>query len=243
MTHQSGTITINNSYYLNVIGKVLTGDNIHQSQITAEQVANGELCAMLGAGWYQNIDTDAYPVFDKTHNTVKVITDAGYATMYIPDAVEIPAAVEVFTGEFEDDYLKLNAVTGTVPALEPVILKGAAGIYSFAPATTTPANIAGNVLKGAAEDVEAAGKYILAKPDGEPVGFYKATIGTIKAGKAYLESGSGVKVFYFVGDESTGIAGILEGQKVQGAVYNLAGQRLSKMQKGINIVNGKKILK
>ena len=243
LTHQSGTITINNSYYLNVIGKVLTGDNIHQSQITAEQVANGELCAMLGAGWYQNIGTDAYPVFDKTHNTVKVITDAGYATMYIPDAVEIPAAVEVFTGEFEDDYLKLNAVTGTVPALEPVILKGAAGIYSFAPATTTPANIAGNVLKGAAEDVEAAGKYILAKPDGEPVGFYKATIGTIKAGKAYLESGSGVKVFYFVGDESTGIAGILEGQKVQGAVYNLAGQRLSKMQKGINIVNGKKILK
>ena len=28
-----------------------------------------------------------------------------------------------------------------------------------------------------------------------------------------------------------------------GAIYNLAGQRLSKMQKGINIVGGKKILK
>ena len=28
----------------------------------------------------------------------------------------------------------------------------------------------------------------------------------------------------------------------EGAVYNLAGQRLQKMQKGINIVNGKKIL-
>ena len=27
------------------------------------------------------------------------------------------------------------------------------------------------------------------------------------------------------------------------AIYNLAGQRLSKMQRGINIVNGKKILK
>ena len=32
--------------------------------------------------------------------------------------------------------------------------------------------------------------------------------------------------------------------KTQGdnVIYNLAGQRLSKMQKGINIVNGKKIL-
>jgi hypothetical protein len=27
------------------------------------------------------------------------------------------------------------------------------------------------------------------------------------------------------------------------SIYNLAGQRLNKMQKGINIVNGKKILK
>ena len=28
----------------------------------------------------------------------------------------------------------------------------------------------------------------------------------------------------------------------QGAIYNVSGQRLGKMQKGINIVNGKKIL-
>ena len=31
--------------------------------------------------------------------------------------------------------------------------------------------------------------------------------------------------------------------KGEGAIYNLSGQRLGKMQKGINIVNGKKILK
>ena len=30
---------------------------------------------------------------------------------------------------------------------------------------------------------------------------------------------------------------------VEGAIYNLAGQRLAGMQKGINIVGGKKILK
>ena len=32
-------------------------------------------------------------------------------------------------------------------------------------------------------------------------------------------------------------------QTTDGAIYNLAGQCLSKMQKGINIVNGKKVLK
>ena len=43
----------------------------------------------------------------------------------------------------------------------------------------------------------------------------------------------------------TGVESVPEVQEVQGgqkAIYNLAGQRLSKMQKGINIVDGKKIL-
>ena len=230
--------TFNNCYYLNAMGTV------QGEAVTAEQVANGELCAKLGNGWYQNIGSDAYPVFDKTHNTVKMITDAGYATMYIPDAVDIPAAVEVFTGEFESDWLKLNAVTGTVPALEPVVLKGAAGIYSFQPATTAPANIVGNVLKGAAEDIEAAGKYVLAMPAGEPAGFYKAATGTIKAGKAYLESGSSAKAFIFEGDDATSINEELriKNEELNGVIYNVAGQRINKMQRGINIVNGKKIL-
>ena len=74
------------------------------------------------------------------------------------------------------------------------------------------------------------------------VGFYLADGGTIKAGKAYLESESGVKAFYFTGEDATSIADI-EKTVENGAIYNLAGQRVGKMQKGINIVNGKKILK
>ena len=106
-------------------------------------------------------------------------------------------------------------------------------------------NIAGNVLKGAAEDIEAAGKYILAKPEGGVVGFYKAATGTIKAGKAYLEVASDVKAFYFDGeDDATGIEDLNDVKDLNdAAIYNLAGQRMSKMQKGINIMNGKKILK
>ena len=373
LTHQSGTITINNSYYLNVIGKVIEGASIDQAQITEEEVANGSLAAKLAGGWYQNVGEDAYPVLDKTHATMKEITEAGYATMYIPAAVEVPEGVEVFTGSFktEDDEttLNLNPVTDVVPGWEPVVLKGAPGIYGFMPAPATekstvvvfsdwnvenatdlpttqvegltfsfdsgvntqyapkyysngasariyagntmtisavapitkivftfvnnyafqsggfelsdgeytlttktwtgsaesitftntstkqwrivsmtvtyagyPGNVEGNVLKGAAENIEAAGKYVLAKPEGEQVGFYLADGGTIKAGKAYLESESGVKAFYFTGEDATSIADI-EKTVENGAIYNLAGQRVGKMQKGINIVNGKKILK
>ena len=77
-------------------------------------------------------------------------------------------------------------------------------------------------------------------------------VGTLAAGKAYLEvaantgGGNEVKAFYgFEEDDATGISLMEDGRSKMedGAIYNVAGQRISKMQKGINIVNGKKILK
>lgn len=49
---------------------------------------------------------------------------------------------------------------------------------------------------------------------------------------------------YFLGDGSEdpdGISLTPALSRGEGAIYNIAGQRVSKMQKGINIVNGKKI--
>ena len=44
--------------------------------------------------------------------------------------------------------------------------------------------------------------------------------------------------------EDKGDKGGQGGRRGRGrAIYNVAGQRISKLQKGINIVNGKKILK
>ena len=56
---------------------------------------------------------------------------------------------------------------------------------------------------------------------------------------------AGIKEFILnLGDEdATGINMVENGMEVESSIYNLAGQKLSKMQKGINIVNGKKILK
>ena len=45
------------------------------------------------------------------------------------------------------------------------------------------------------------------------------------------------------GDEETAIEGVkANNSDNEGAIYNMAGQRVSKLQKGINIVNGKKIV-
>ena len=112
----------------------------------------------------------------------------------------------------------------------------------------SPENIEGNDLKGTDEDIEAAGKYVLAKPEGKPAGFYLADKGTIKAGKAYLENSSNtgplVKAFYFDSNRETAIENVNANVNVnKGAIYNLSGQRVSKAQNGIFIIDGKKVLK
>ena len=158
----------------------------------------------------------------------------------------IGSELKAFTGVVNGEYLTLNEVPGTIPAFTPVVLKAAPNTYVFEMAENVAA-IEENDLKGTLEDIDAAGKYVLAQPEGEPVGFYLAETGTIKAGKAYLESASGVKAFYFNGDSATGIENVNSAldanHNFDGAIYNLSGQRISKMQKGINIINGKKILK
>ncbi len=238
--------TIHNSYYkgdvVNGSASTVTLNPCEATKVTDEELASGFVAAKLAPAFRQTLGTDDYPVLDDTKALVAEITDAGYATLFVEDVdLTVPEGVEAFAGVVDGKYLKLNAIEGAVAAGEPVVLKGAAGFYGFVP-TTGATKAAANDLMGAAEDIEAAGNYILAKPEGEPVGFYRASAGTIKAGKAYLGvAAPGVKAFLFDEDGATGINAV-EKASENGPIYNIAGQRLNKMQKGINIVNGKKVL-
>jgi len=106
-----------------------------------------------------------------------------------------------------------------------------------------------NDLKPATEEVTADGtQYILAKLN-DVAGFAKATPDTkIAAGKGYLviKGAAGIKEFYPFGEEDATGINTIDNEQItidNGAVYNLSGQRVNKAQKGIYIVNGKKILK
>jgi len=90
--------------------------------------------------------------------------------------------------------------------------------------------------------------YILFDGD-DGLGFYKAKNNTVATNRAYIHVPVSVNVKCFLLDlenDPTGIESIQNSKfKIQNedAIYNLAGQRLSKMQKGINIINGKKVLR
>ncbi len=158
------------------------------------------------------------------------VNEARYATYVPKHDVIFPDGVEAYIGTINKKYVSLTAVK-SAPKDTPVILKNT-GRYTLIPVTEeTLDDVSGNDLSASDKDVEATGsQYILAKPEGEEVGFYPAITGTtIPAGKAYLvsnETGHLVKAFYFVGEGETAIGSIQNSNfEIQnGEVYNLAGQ-------------------
>ena len=213
--------------------------------VTEEQGATGEIAYKLGDAFFQTIGEDAYPELDNTHGTVYPMTDAGYATIYNDEtAGTLSSNVTVFTGKKNGSWLSLTEQANTIPAQTAVVLKGAEGYFSFTPAASAPAITGENELLGTAAPLTATGsEYVLGKAN-ETVGFYRAEEGSaIPEGKAYLVSTSGVKGFVLSEGGATGIENLEQNLDTNAPIYNLSGQRLQKMQKGINIVGNKKVLK
>ena len=208
-----------------------------------------------GLGWdmtndWQYVARGVFPVLAYMEAVVPTeaitVTDAGYATYFTGAELDfgVVDGVEAFVPQVVgNNWIHLEPIT-YVPANIGIVVKAAAGTYNI-PYSRILAKDVPSDLKAAPAGFTANGnQYILAKDNGV-VAFYKAE-GAITEGKGYVEitDGSGVKALFFEDDDATAIQTIDNGQQTTvGAIYNVAGQRLQKMQKGINIVNGKKVLK
>jgi hypothetical protein len=208
------------------------------SGLTTDDIASGKLAYTVG--WGQFLGTDAYPT-PLNETEVSYVGDAGYATLYdTTTGYGLNGDVKAYAAVLNNTWLDLSEIGNEVPAGNAVVLKGT--YYNKLAADLPAINIA-NDLKGTDVDTAADGTMYILANGADGVGFYKAE-GTIPAGKAYFQSTSGVKAFFFDGDDATGISLMEDGrsQMEDGAIYNIAGQRIQKMQKGINIINGKKVL-
>ena len=212
-------------------------DPLATGSVTTEQLASGEVAYKLGEAWEQYLGIDNTPIIGNGM-PVSYIGEAGYATLYdTTTGYELNGDVKAFVAVLNGTWLNLNEIEN-IPAGTPVVLKG--GYYNKQAADLPARNVA-NDLKGTDTATAADGTMYVLANGSEGIGFYKAE-GTIPAGKAYYQSESGVKAFFFDGDDATGIDEIVNGKSLNGKWYNLAGQRIQKMQRGINIVGGKKIL-
>ena len=175
----------------------------------------------VSAAGYTTITTK-YPVsFDGTGVTAYKATAVNPTTIHLEEVEEAPAST-------------------------PLVIKAAAGTHMIDVVKSASA-VTGNLLQSSDGSVTGDGStiYALGKKD-DVVGFY--LVGddvAIPAGKAYITIPTSVKEFLtFDFDDATAIAKIQDsGSKIQDSeIFNLAGQKMSKLQKGVNIVNGKKVL-
>lgn len=184
------------------------------------------------------------------HNVSVTLNSSGYATYASTFALDFSDDSEFSAWQIKGisgSTITFEQIDGAVAAGTGVLLKGTASASINIPVVASGSSLsATNKLTGitAATAVTADQYYGLSGNT-----FKKVNAGTVPAGKALLpasEVSAGVKAFKFVfegEDDADGINAVNgEGFKVNGPIYNLAGQRINKLQKGINIVNGKKVL-
>lgn len=216
------------------------------NDINDNMLASGELCVMLANRNFRQQVGEGHPVFDSSMPNVYAVAvgNEGYATYVAPATVDLAPLNTgdnaTYTVTKVDNYAHLGSASSVAEG-EAIIVKAAKGTYYIN--SCTDANMDENLLVSATEAVTADGtQYVLANKDGV-VGFYKAT-GTIAAGKGYLVvAGAEVKAFYGFEAENATALGNVNARNENVAIYNIAGQRIEKMQQGINIIGGKKYLK
>lgn len=245
----NGTVAIKAT---NKNGLVYTNSVNSLSGIDNNIVKDG-ICANL-------VLTDGYP-FTTTKNfeatkatyTMTSIADGKFGTLVLPFAAQLPADGKAYAldGELNviDGELVGSAVT-SLAANKPVLVtkagKYTASAVSVAETSASQINTNGN-LTGIYQNTEApVGSYVLQKHD-DRVAFYLVnnTKPMVKPFRAYIKPQStNAKQFIKVvfDGEATGIKEITS-ENTKAEIFDLSGRRVAKAQKGVYIVNGKKVIK
>lgn len=190
------------------------------------------------------------------------ITSAGAATFYTPVAVKIPDGIVAKYVKAEENtgstgVLRYTKIASIIPANTAVVLIAKPGNYSLTSAPNeTYEEITDNVLFGyatntivAESDHQGTGEsgtvYALANKDAG-VAFYHFVGKNYTAFKAYLDvismAVSGIRHFTILDEETeTGIE-VPQAKRKQ-TIHDVSGRRVSNMDNGVYIVNGKKVLR
>lgn len=186
----------------------------------------------------------------------KRVSDAGYATMVIPFAAALPTGVKAYnlTGVAGESITYSTAAT--IAANSPVMIEANENVsgYEFTAsnveiAATANGVVTNGLLNGGYATMTAAAdanNYVLQK-NGDDVNFYlvTGTAATVKPFRAYLTAPATARELTLNFGETTGISASLmnsDERIVKSEVYNLNGQRVAAPQKGLYIVNGKKVI-
>ena len=190
----------------------------------------------------------------------------GYATFCAPVNVKIPNDVTAYIAEIQGNTLKMRKFVVEdgenliLPAETPVMLYKkdmkesttiqlpiVDGEYTLIDEDKAKNNFYGTIAAENLDNTKFCYSLQLNKNDKNKVGFYSKTTGTKGGFKAWIETpkSQGARTFtiIFDGDDATGLKEALGIENENVEIYDLSGRRLDKPTKGINIINGKKVIK
>ena len=191
----------------------------------------------------------------QTPSTTVTLNKYGYATFCSENPMDF-SSTEGYTAwrvnDIEGSTVTFTKITEAIKGGQGVLLynKDADGestsnvTVNFANGTTEFAAKENLLVGTLAPTYVTAGEYYGLKGQN----FVRVAESTVPAGKALLPAsalgGGSVKAFNFVfEDNATGIRTVETVSPEEAAqIFDLSGRRLNKIQKGINIVNGKKVL-
>ena len=188
-------------------------------------------------------------IWEQSAITETLTTSAGgyatYSADYAVNYSELGLTAYTLTIDEGNTTVTAKEFTGVVPAGGAVLVKGAASTtYTLTPATTEgDATAFATDLQTGATKADGT-QYGFTSKSGTPAFAQVVSGQDIPAKKGYivLSGASAAKYSICFDDEATGIHTIEAASAANGAMYNLAGQRVDKAYKGIVIVNGKKYL-
>ena len=240
----------------------MASDNSTQGAFCLKYKDNNNYLNAQGSSvnhWHDNDNGSTFfltEYIDEDVATIEV-SALGYATLFLGEAVYVPAGVEAYVvSSAADGWAHMEQVTGILPANTGVILKNA-GNYTFTLAPARISAIEANLLAGTLEDAvvekDSDKKYYILANGENGLGLYEPVLGENKtqfnnaANKAYLvvsaEKSQGIKSYSFrFEDGTTAIEGVEVENEVK-TIYDLTGRRVEAITApGIYIVGGKKVL-
>ena len=186
---------------------------------------------------------------------LNTVGEKSYATAYLPFGVSAISGADAYVGTLNAEETVLNMTQATsVPAGKGFVLVGA----TDAKATLTIGNATETVnsdLTGTNTAItltdDTRANYLVFgtnKDATTEVGFFKPTVATIPANKAYLDAttlvgGSAIAMNF--GGNTTGVNTVVLGENgVNAPVFDLSGRRVvAPVKGGVYIQNGKKFIK
>lgn len=253
----SGSIVVGPTEFANpteINAAIDAANNVNTTEAEAILTyLEGEECAKLKV--YQNKLTEIGKPLANVQFTMK----GQYGTLILPCPASLPTNLSVYSCSRIDETtgttLVLTPVATSMSAKTPYIIESTEAGYTIIGWSYLTAEDGNTIDAGLLTGVLAAGGatvpdggYVLARnKKTEQQGFFRTSSGvTCPQYKCYLTlpaATTAAKELYFDNEgATTGIEAIFGGENEEVVIYDLSGKRLSRLQKGVNIVNGHKVI-